>query len=112
MTNHQESLLAGLIITVLLVWMSVVFWKWAFRRAQNLKESRIAKKVRSSAQNAIAQSFEGIASAAKASATFARKVTKENPNSRYDALLKIKHLLDAGALTPEEYEAEKRKLIA
>ena len=31
--------------------------------------------------------------------------------SRYDQLLKLKNLLDQGVITPEEFEAEKQKIL-
>ena len=42
---------------------------------------------------------------AKASSTAA-------PQDKYDRLSKLKALLDAGAITQQEYEAEKRKVLA
>lgn len=38
--------------------------------------------------------------------------TKEhNPSDKFDHLTKLKLLLDEGVLTPEEYEAEKEKIL-
>ena len=111
MSNQQESVLFGLFIIIVMTWIAVLFWKWVFRRIEQFKESRVADKVKASAHAAIAKSSEGISTAAKAGATLAKRVTKEDPNARYDALMKIKQLLDAGALTPEEYEIEKQKLL-
>ena len=34
-----------------------------------------------------------------------------NPSEKYDHLSKLKSLLDEGILTPEEYEAEKEKIL-
>ncbi|MDD5051457.1 MAG: SHOCT domain-containing protein [Sulfuricurvum sp.] len=34
-----------------------------------------------------------------------------NPTDKYDHLTKLKSLLDEGILTPEEYEAEKEKIL-
>jgi hypothetical protein len=34
-----------------------------------------------------------------------------NPSEKYDHLTKLKSLLDEGVLTPEEYEAEKEKIL-
>ena len=42
---------------------------------------------------------------AKASSTAA-------PQDKYDRLSKLKALLDAGAITPQEYEAEKKKVLS
>lgn len=36
---------------------------------------------------------------------------EHNPGDKYDHLTKLKSLLDEGILTPEEYEAEKEKLL-
>ena len=36
---------------------------------------------------------------------------EENPADKYDHLAKLKSLLDQGILTPEEYEAEKEKIL-
>lgn len=36
---------------------------------------------------------------------------KQNPSDKYDHLTKLKTLLDEGILTPEEYEAEKEKIL-
>ncbi|WP_295055591.1 SHOCT domain-containing protein [Sulfuricurvum sp.] len=38
-------------------------------------------------------------------------ITEHNPGEKYDHLTKIKSLLDEGILTPEEYEAEKEKIL-
>ncbi len=38
--------------------------------------------------------------------------TEHNPSEKYDHLKKIKALLDEGILTPEEYEAEKGKILS
>jgi hypothetical protein len=35
----------------------------------------------------------------------------QNPADKYDHLAKLKSLLDEGILTPEEYEAEKEKIL-
>lgn len=36
----------------------------------------------------------------------------QNPSDKYDHLTKLKSLLDEGILTPEEYEAEKEKILS
>jgi|GEM_PF-884507 len=36
---------------------------------------------------------------------------EQNPSHKYDHLTKLKSLLDEGILTPEEYEAEKEKIL-
>lgn len=36
---------------------------------------------------------------------------EQNPGEKYDHLTKLKSLLDEGILTPEEYEAEKEKIL-
>lgn len=36
---------------------------------------------------------------------------EHNPADKYDHLTKLKSLLDEGILTPEEYEAEKEKIL-
>lgn len=36
---------------------------------------------------------------------------EQSPNAKYDHLTKLKSLLDEGVLTPEEYEAEKEKIL-
>ena len=36
---------------------------------------------------------------------------ESNPGEKYDHLTKLKSLLDEGILTPEEYEAEKEKIL-
>ncbi|ADR33713.1 putative integral membrane protein [Sulfuricurvum kujiense DSM 16994] len=36
---------------------------------------------------------------------------EQNPADKYDHLAKLKSLLDRGILTPEEYEAEKEKIL-
>lgn len=36
---------------------------------------------------------------------------EHNPADKYDHLTKLKTLLDEGILTPEEYEAEKEKIL-
>lgn len=36
----------------------------------------------------------------------------QNPADKYDHLAKLKSLLDEGILTPEEYEAEKQKILS
>lgn len=36
---------------------------------------------------------------------------ESNPGEKYDHLTKLKSLLDEGVLTPEEYEAEKEKIL-
>jgi len=36
---------------------------------------------------------------------------EQNPGDKYDHLTKLKSLLDEGILTPEEYEAEKEKIL-
>lgn len=41
-----------------------------------------------------------------------RPSLESNPTDKYDHLTKIKALLDEGVLTPEEYEAEKEKILA
>ncbi len=38
-------------------------------------------------------------------------IEEQNPNNKYDNLTKLKSLLDEGILTPEEYEAEKEKIL-
>jgi hypothetical protein len=37
---------------------------------------------------------------------------ESNPGEKYDHLTKLKSLLDEGILTPEEYEAEKEKILS
>jgi len=37
---------------------------------------------------------------------------EDNPSDKYDHLTKLKSLLDGGILTPEEYEAEKEKILS
>ena len=51
--------------------------------------------------------------------TLARKIksyketkTTNNNSSKYDEIRKIKELLDMGAITQEEFEIEKRKLLS
>lgn len=36
---------------------------------------------------------------------------EQNPSDKFDHLTKLKSLLDEGILTPEEYEAEKEKIL-
>lgn len=36
---------------------------------------------------------------------------EHNPSDKFDHLTKLKSLLDEGVLTPEEYEAEKEKIL-
>jgi len=36
---------------------------------------------------------------------------EQNPADKFDHLTKLKSLLDEGILTPEEYEAEKEKIL-
>ncbi len=36
---------------------------------------------------------------------------KDVPSKKYDHLMKLKTLLDDGAITPEEYESEKQKIL-
>lgn len=36
---------------------------------------------------------------------------EQNPSEKFDHLTKLKSLLDEGILTPEEYEAEKEKIL-
>jgi Phospholipase_D-nuclease N-terminal/Short C-terminal domain len=36
----------------------------------------------------------------------------KNPSDKFDHLTKLKALLDEGILTPEEYEAEKEKILS
>lgn len=36
---------------------------------------------------------------------------QQNPREKYEHLTKLKMLLDEGILTPEEYEAEKEKIL-
>lgn len=44
--------------------------------------------------------------------TMKRQTPNEsNPSDKYDHLTKLKSLLDEGILTPEEYEAEKEKIL-
>lgn len=38
-------------------------------------------------------------------------VVESNPTDKYDHLTKLKTLLDEGVLSPEEYEAEKNKIL-
>jgi len=42
-----------------------------------------------------------------------KRITPEeqSPSAKYDHLTKLKSLLDEGVLTPEEYEAEKEKIL-
>ena len=106
---YNESIVWGLVMTVLLIWISVSFLKWAYNRTQRLKESNFARKIKSSATSAIAKSATGISNAAKAGASLARQ--QRDSGSRYDDLLKLKQLLDAGAVTTDEYEVEKRRIL-
>lgn len=91
--------------------MSVVFFKWAYRRVEQFKRSWVIEAVRSSTHTSIAKSSRTIANAARVGATLANRMVKEDPSARYDALMKLKQLLDAGALTVDEYDVEKQKLL-
>ena len=71
----------------------------------------MAEKVKYTARKAISESSEGLANAAKAGASFASNVIKKDPSHRYDALIKLKQLLDSDAITVDEFEVEKRKLL-
>jgi hypothetical protein len=101
---------AGAVVGAVLM-AAVYLYKWLARSAKRVATSDTVAKAKSSAASAIAASSGSITKAAKTSAAIVRKASRQNPNDRYEALLKLKHLLDAGALTEDEYEAEKRKLL-
>lgn len=101
---------AGALVGAVLM-ATVYLFKWLARSAKSVATSDTVAKAKSSATSAIAASSDGITKVAKTGAAIVRKASRQNPNDRYEALLKLKQLLDAGALTEDEYKVEKRKLL-
>ncbi len=64
----------------------------------------VGRKVKSTAASVISKSSEGISKVTKS-------VVRRDASARYDDLLKLKQLLDADAVTLDEFEAEKRKIL-
>ena len=110
MDETINALAAGALVGGVL--MAVIYlFKWLARSAKRVANSDTIAKAKSSANSAIAASSGGVTRAVKTGAAIVKKASRQNPNDRYEALLKLKQLLDAGALTDGEYEAEKRKLL-
>ena len=105
-----DAAAAGAVVGAVLM-AAVYLYKWLARSAKRVANSDTIAKAKSSATSAIAASSDGISKAAKTGAAIVRNASRQNPNDRYEALQKLKQLLDAGALTEDEYKAEKRKLL-
>ncbi len=79
------------------------------RRAAVLGATAHVASKRGQARGAAAA--EQQAAAAPPPAEVAAPVAEEAPADTYGDLMKLKELLDAGALTQEEFDAEKQKVL-
>ncbi len=108
---NNEAIIFGALTILVLSFVSYTLLKWLGRGIQKAKSSSVSRRIQTTASSVLEKTSDAVSQAAKVGASFAKRVTQKDPNSRYDALLKLKQLLDARAITDEEYATEKQKIL-